>query len=403
MRVALYYPWIYLTSGAERVILELSGRSRHEWTLFTSHFEPQNTFPGFAGRTVVPIGNISVSRSVGAVLKSAWKVLNLRLPLEDFDALVVVCEGIGDFLLFRNSSLPAISVCLTPLRLAFDQEYRTRALESRSRLERLAIGIGSWAFCLVDRLAWKRYTRVFCISEEVKKRATSGKLAGSEKLEVAYVGLGFEPRTPSDCFERFFFLPGRIMWTKNIQLGIHAFRKFREHNPAFRDFRLVVAGIVDKKSETYYAEIRALAEATGNVEFSVFPSDAELSSFYARCYGVLFTAFNEDWGIVPLEGMAFGKPVICVDRGGPRESVKHGTDGFLEPPEAERFALRMAELAGNPARAAEMGRAGHLNVQRFSWGTFVNRIDDEIDSCTCARKKSDPILDARSQLRGVAS
>jgi glycosyltransferase involved in cell wall biosynthesis len=101
--------------------------------------------------------------------------------------------------------------------------------------------------------------------------------------------------------------------------------------------------------------------------------------------------------------MAFGKPVICVDRGGPRESVKHGIDGFLEPPEAQRFALRMAELAGNPARAAEMGRAGHVNVQRFSWGTFVSRIDDEIDSCTCASEKSDPILDPRSKLRGVAN
>ena len=47
MRVALYYPWIYLTSGAERIILELSGRSRHSWTLFTSHFAPEQTFQVF--------------------------------------------------------------------------------------------------------------------------------------------------------------------------------------------------------------------------------------------------------------------------------------------------------------------------------------------------------------------
>jgi len=395
MKVALYYPWIYLTSGAERVILELTGRSRHEWTLFTSHYEPQNTFPGFAGRTVVQTGDISVSRSIGTVLKSAWKVLNLRLPLEDFDVLLVVCEGIGDFVLFRNSSCPALCVCLTPLRLVFDPEYQLRALQGRPLRQRLAIRVGAWSFYLLDRLAWKRYARVFCISEEVKKRVISGKLTGSAKLEVSYVGLGFEPPAPSGRFERFFFLPGRIMWTKNIQLGINAFREFREQNPEFRDFRLVVAGIVDQKSQTYYADMRALAEVAGNVEFWVFPSDAELSDLYSRCYGVLFTAFNEDWGIVPLESMAFGKPAICVNRGGPRESVQDNVDGFLEPPEVKRFAIRMAELAGNPARAAEMGRAGHVNVRRFNWNAFTKRIDDEIDLCVSARARSEPSLGTR--------
>src|SRR5207302_9764635 len=67
MRVGLYYPWIYLTSGAERVILELSGRSRHQWTLLTSHFAPEQTFPGFADRKVVELDRVPVDRSIGAV------------------------------------------------------------------------------------------------------------------------------------------------------------------------------------------------------------------------------------------------------------------------------------------------------------------------------------------------
>jgi len=387
MRVALYYPWIYLTSGAERVILELSGRSRHEWTVFTSHFEPQNTFPEFSQRRVMELGDVPVSRNIGSVLMAAWNVLNLKLPLEGFDVLLVVCEGIGDFVLFRNDTLPALSVCLTPLRLAFDKEYRSRALGKRSWRERLTIKLGAWAFGILDRLAWRRYQRVFCISEEVKKRALAGKLSSPGKLEVAYVGLGFEPKAPSDRFERFFLVPGRIMWTKNIQLAIQAFREFRERNPTLRDFHLIIAGIVDKKSEPYYKELRALGEAAGNVEFRMFPGDAELAELYSRCYAVLFTAFNEDWGIVPLEGMAFGKPVICVNRGGPCESVQDGVNGFLEPPDAERFAERMRELADNPERAAAIGRAGHNSVQRFNWDSFTARIDEEIDRCPTSFKK----------------
>ena len=381
MRVALYYPWIYLTSGAERVILELSGRSRHDWTIFTSHYEPQHTFPGLAARRIVSSGDISVSRNIGSVLRASWKVLNLKLPLENVDALVVVCEGIGDLVLFRNSSVPAFCICLTPLRLAFDPAYRRRVTEARMPMERVAIRAGTSAFTLLDRFAWRSYKRIFCISQEVKNRVLSGNLATPEKLEVAHVGLGFEPEAPSDVFEPFFLVPGRIMWTKNLDLAINAFGEFRRQNMAFGDFRMVIAGIVDKKSENYFADLRRHAESIGNVEFKVFPSDAELADLYSRCYGVLFTAFNEDWGIVPLESLAFGKPVICVDSGGPRESVRHGVDGFLEPAEPRRFSARMAELAMDPGRAASMGRAGHMNVKRFSWMSFTKRIDDAIDVC----------------------
>ncbi len=48
MKIAAYYPWIYLKGGAERALLETVTRSRHEWTLYTNHFEPEATFPEFS-------------------------------------------------------------------------------------------------------------------------------------------------------------------------------------------------------------------------------------------------------------------------------------------------------------------------------------------------------------------
>jgi hypothetical protein len=45
MRVAAYYPWIYLRGGAERTILETLRRSRHDWTLFTNRYDREATFP----------------------------------------------------------------------------------------------------------------------------------------------------------------------------------------------------------------------------------------------------------------------------------------------------------------------------------------------------------------------
>jgi glycosyltransferase involved in cell wall biosynthesis len=388
LKVALYYPWVYLTSGGERVILEVTGRGRHQWTIFTNRFEPENTFPGFKDRNVVTLGTVSVKRSVGAAGSGALKILAQKLPLQGFDALVIVCEGFGDLVLFRNYSIPAICVCLTPLRLAFDSAYRQRCLEKRGPLDGALIRTGSAIFRYLDRMAWKRYSEILCISEEVKRRAVAGGLAAKSAIDVVNPGLGFEPPSPSGRFERFFLLPGRIMWTKNIELGISSFLAWKRQHPEFSDFRLVVAGIVDKKSQPYFQTLRELAGSTSEVEFHVHPTDAELAALYQSCYATLFTAFNEDWGIVPLESMAFGKPTIAVNRGGPRESIIDGENGFLVEPTAEDFGNAMSRLVDDPELCRRMGEAGHDHVQRFSWAEFSKRVDKALDSAAQGRVKS---------------
>jgi hypothetical protein len=147
MRVALYYPWIYLTSGVERTLLEVSGRSRHDWVLYTSFFKPEHTYAGLAQRKVVTLGSVPVSRDIKNVGKAAWKIAQLRLPLERHDLLVVASEGLGDFVVFRNAKCPVLCLCFTPLRAVFDPEYRQRARGQRGALGRLALDVGSWVCC----------------------------------------------------------------------------------------------------------------------------------------------------------------------------------------------------------------------------------------------------------------
>jgi glycosyltransferase involved in cell wall biosynthesis len=381
MKVALYYPWLYLTSGAERSILELTGRSRHQWTIFTNRFEPGNTFPGFSQRSVVELGKVPVKRTLLAALKGALRIVTQPIPLNEFDALVVVCEGFGDLVLLRNRRTPAACICLTPLRVAFDPVYRQRCLGKKNSWERLLIRGGAALFRAVDRWAWKRYQRVVAISTEAKQRAVAGRLAPEESIDIVHPGLGFEPPAPSRRFEKYFLLPGRIMWTKNIELGIEAFLRFRREHPGGENFSLVIAGMADRKSESYLASLRLLAQSAGeSVQFRLHPSDAELAGLYSSTYATLFTAFNEDWGIVPLESMAFGKPTIAVNRGGPRESVVHGVTGFLVEPNAKVFAASMAQLAGDPSLCIRMGEAGHEHAKKYSWSTFTDHIDGIVDS-----------------------
>ncbi|MCP4589395.1 MAG: glycosyltransferase family 4 protein [bacterium] len=379
MKVALYYPWVYLTSGAERTILELTGRSCHEWTIFTNLFEPQTTFPGFAQRKVIRLTPVSVKRSLSAVARAGMRLLRQRLPLEGYDALVVVCEGLGDFVVFGAPRIPVVNLCLTPLRIVFDPHYRANYLSDRGWLTRAIVRLGSPGYRWIDRRAWRRYDHAFCISEEVRQRVLRGRLAPSEKLEVSYVGLGLLPENPSYTLERFFLLPGRVMWTKNIELGIRAFQQFVSSRPEFADFRLVIAGIVDDKSRPYLAKLKALAGSDERIEFHVSPSDDELHELYDSCYATLFTAFNEDWGIVPIEGMAFGKPAIATNRGGPRESVQHGVQGFLEEPEVPAFARRMAELASDPERVRQMSRPARERAKLFTWDRLTGRVDGKLE------------------------
>jgi hypothetical protein len=90
LRPAIYYPWVYLKGGAERVLMELMRRSRHDWTLFTNRFEPGSTFPEFAALDVVPLRNVSVRRSVPEVAKAAMTLLTQKLDLSGHGALIVV-------------------------------------------------------------------------------------------------------------------------------------------------------------------------------------------------------------------------------------------------------------------------------------------------------------------------
>jgi glycosyltransferase involved in cell wall biosynthesis len=379
MKVALYYPWIYLTSGGERVILELVRRSRHQWKLFTSHYERGNTFPEIGEMDLTELKTVSVRRDVLSTGRSAATILSQKLPDDDCDALFVLSEGLGDFILFRNHRKPSLCYCLTPLRAAFDPVYRKQAFQKRGVLGRMALTAGLAAFSAVDKLAWKKYTRIVYLSQEALNRAKQAGFVRNGPTEVLYPGVGVSADRPSDRFDPFFLISGRIMWTKNVQLGIRAFQRFCATHPEAPEARLVIAGMVDAKSASYLEELRSIAGAEPRIEFRISPTDEELRRLYAQCYALLFTPLNEDLGIVPLEAMAFGKPVIAVNRGGPTETIQHEVQGFLEEPTPEAFADRMAELYFDSSRAVAMGRLAFQHARLFSWDHFVGRIDDLLE------------------------
>jgi glycosyltransferase involved in cell wall biosynthesis len=93
---------------------------------------------------------------------------------------------------------------------------------------------------------------------------------------------------------------------KRIDLAIEAFNRIDE--------RLVIIGTGPEE-----AKLRRLARR--NIEFVGWQPDERLREYYAGCKAVIFPG-EEDFGIVPVEAMAAGKPVIAYGRGGALETVR---------------------------------------------------------------------------------
>jgi glycosyltransferase involved in cell wall biosynthesis len=75
-------------------------------------------------------------------------------------------------------------------------------------------------------------------------------------------------------------------------------------------------------------------------------------------------SIGEPFGLVYLEAMAMGLPVVALESGGAPEVIVHGTTGLLSPPDdLERLAENLGTLLSDPDRRAHMGRAGRRRVE----------------------------------------
>ena len=389
MRAALYHPWVYLTSGAERTLVELVRRSRHDWTILTHHFSPATTYPELSDVRVETLSPpVSVRRSLGPLLQATYAVSRAELPADAGDALLVSSEGLGDFIVNR-AKIPAACYCHTPLKILHDPETRAALKELSPRKHAMLRALGPM-FSAADRRMWSRYQHVFANSLETRDRITSAGLAEAARVEVLRPGVDGSRFVRSGVTRRreLFLVAGRIMWQKNIELAIDALADARSRGS---DIELVIAGAVDEKSRPYLQQLQARAEGLP-VTFEPDPTDARLTELYLSATAVVFTARNEDLGIVPLEAMAAGSPVISVDRGGPRETVVNNVTGWLLPPDAHAFAEQMRAVSVAAERdLGVLRRAAIERAAEFGWDAFVERVDDVMELMAAREPVTTPL------------
>jgi 1,2-diacylglycerol 3-alpha-glucosyltransferase len=151
---------------------------------------------------------------------------------------------------------------------------------------------------------------------------------------------------------------GRIAWEKNLDLVLKGFEMLAKRN---RDVRLMIVGSGPAKE--HYERMAEELGIKDLVTFTGFLPDEQLPEHYAACDVLTIASKFETQGLVGLEAMAMGKPVVGINFRAVAELIDDGINGyrFEEDPESWMKAIEMAL-----ATAKEMGAKAIERASRFS-------------------------------------
>ena len=168
---------------------------------------------------------------------------------------------------------------------------------------------------------------------------------------------------------------GRIARWKGQHVFIDAFAE------AFPDggeqARIIGAPLFGSDEERYLDELRRRAAASGldgRLRFDGFMDDVA-SSFAEIDVLVHASVVAEPFGLVVLEGMAAGLPVVAANRGGPAEIVTNGVDGLLYPPgDAAALAECLRLLAEDPELRIRLGESARRRADEYAPTVIAGRM-----------------------------
>ena len=201
----------------------------------------------------------------------------------------------------------------------------------------------------------------------------------SQRISVVPCGVDvelFSPEGPREARGRRhrILTVGRLVQRKGVDLAISAMAELVASGRT--DVELViVGGPADPdqlRTDPEAARLIDLAESLGvsdHVEIRGQVARTDLPAVLRSADAVVCTPWYEPFGIVPLEAMACGVPVVASAVGGLIDSVVDGMTGLHVPPrDAGAIAAALATLLDDPERIRELGAGGRRRVEaRFSW------------------------------------
>lgn len=315
MKVALVHDWMTRRGGAERVLLEMH-RIWPDAPIYTAIYEPKE-FPEFAEADVRTtwLNRVSLARRKHQLFSVPRSIAYAMLDLSEYDVVISSCSAESKYVKTGQDKIH-ICYCYTPTRYYWSDYnfYRQHppfgpALNVLAKYLVLPL--------LLPLLRWfdyrmaQRVTTYVTQSRYIQKRIK--KYYGRDS-ELIHPPVDVDKFTSLEKQEGdYFLIVGRQVAYKRLDLAVEAFNEL--------GYRLVVAGSGEEVAKQQNI-------ARSNIEFKGFVAEADLPQLYANARAVVYPQ-EEDFGLVPVEAMAAGTPVIAYGVGGAAETVIDGRTGVL--------------------------------------------------------------------------
>lgn len=319
MRVAIVHYWLVQMRGGERVLEHLCDMYP-DADIFTHVVNRAKLSPKLAARRIFTSW---ISRLPFAT-KHYQKYLPLMpaaleaLDLSDYD-LVISCEaGPAKGIITRPDAVH-VTYCHSPMRYIWDQYHQYRresGLAARLVMPLFAPGLRQW-----DMASAARSDMIMANSAYVAARVR--KFWGREAA-VVHPPVDTDLYQPSDRVEEEYLWAGQLIPYKLPDVAVAAF------TASGRKLHVVGTGPM-------LPRLRAMAGP--GIRFSERLPFDDLRRAYATCKALVFTS-EEDFGMIPVEVMASGRPVIAYGRGGALESVVDGRTGLFYTDKGEQGLVR---------------------------------------------------------------
>ena len=235
---------------------------------------------------------------------------------------------------------------------------------------------------------WLTYEawRVIVCSEFMRGEVSSSFSVGWDKIDIIYNGVEpskFEFKWTAEeraiqrakvalPEEKIVIFVGRFVREKGIQVLLNAANVVLAQEP---DTKFMIVGGGHRERLERYTEWAGLND---KVLFTGFMANRSLHQLYRVADVAVFPSLYEPFGIVALEAMAAGAPVVSSDAGGLREVVLHdetGTLSFSGDPQSLAWAI--LKVLRDPARAERLGEAARERLgEDFGWDTIADQTKD---------------------------
>jgi alpha-1,3-rhamnosyl/mannosyltransferase len=238
-----------------------------------------------------------------------------------------------------------------------------------------------WTYRRSMALALRRASRLVVPSAYVGGRVQSLLGVDAERIEVVpegvsgtFLGSLADSETEATC-ARFGVTPGRfaicigaISIRKNQLALVRAMAQLPD-----ADFALVMVGPEGYGAEAVDAEL-ARADVSNRVIRAGYLSEADMAALVLAAAAVVHPALAEGFGLVPLEAMAVGTPVIAARSSSIPEVVGDAAVLVDDPEDSSAWATALSGVMDSPDRRSSLAAAGRRQAAKFSWARSAQRM-----------------------------